>query len=430
MLSHRCLQIVKAMFTEHGVLAGTDLARLRAPLQEPLSALADLERHMNKFMLAAKKLTASGQGKTSYEYFEVFMETVQDFPVVPQSMSTYYAVQPTVDMQTIDSLFLYLKSQHPYMLRTSGASPFSGAVTPAPAPAAAKHQRHKKGKQQKWGPNEAQRTRKHRGSFAGNAQGPHGLSLEALSLQSQVQQLTALLAQSNANVAAAMMDENFGSSSVATGYGVPTVPSAFFGTQARPFYCYVHGYNNSHNSAQCNVMAQDPQYTADMRAAISPATEGNPNVGPPVSRPMMRAFHNPVVCSPCSFPSLAQASAIKRPPPNDENGSARLATRADARYIRGHNRLSRARVDELSMPAQVSTVPVSMHVVPVVSTVPVSMHVVPVVSMPLPEVSCPLPKVKTSKQARTLKKVRFSLPRPQPTLPAIVLPSEGKPASL
>ena len=51
-------------------------------------------------------------------------------------------------------------------------------------------------------------------------QGPHGLSLEALSLQSQVQQLTALLAQSNANVAAAMMGENFGSSSVETGYGI------------------------------------------------------------------------------------------------------------------------------------------------------------------------------------------------------------------
>ncbi len=70
---------------------------------------------MNKFMLAAKKLTASGQGKTSYAYFEAFMETVQGFPVVPQSMSTYYAVQPTVDIQTIDTLFFYLKSQHPYV---------------------------------------------------------------------------------------------------------------------------------------------------------------------------------------------------------------------------------------------------------------------------------------------------------------------------
>jgi hypothetical protein len=33
-------QIVDAMFQEHGVLAGADLGRLRAPLQEPLSALA------------------------------------------------------------------------------------------------------------------------------------------------------------------------------------------------------------------------------------------------------------------------------------------------------------------------------------------------------------------------------------------------------
>jgi hypothetical protein len=71
---------VEATFAEHGVTAGTDLSRLRAPLQEPLSALADLERYVNKFMLSAKKLTAYGQGKTGYEYFEAFLETVQASP--------------------------------------------------------------------------------------------------------------------------------------------------------------------------------------------------------------------------------------------------------------------------------------------------------------------------------------------------------------
>jgi hypothetical protein len=57
-------QIVEAMFTKHGVLAGQDLSRLRAPLQEPLTAVADLERHMDKFLLAsaAKKMTLAGQG--------------------------------------------------------------------------------------------------------------------------------------------------------------------------------------------------------------------------------------------------------------------------------------------------------------------------------------------------------------------------------
>jgi hypothetical protein len=173
-----------------------------------------------------------------------------------------------------------------------------------------------------------------------------------------------------------MMGENFGAVSAATGYGIPTVPSAFFGTQASPFYCFVHGFNTSHNGAQCKVMAQNPLYTADMKAATSSATGGNPNVGPPVSRPM-HASPTPVVCLPCALSSLTQASAIKHPPPNDENVSAGLATRADARTIRGHNRLSRARVDQLSLPARVSTVPVSMHVLPAVS-------------LPLPVVSLPL----------------------------------------
>jgi hypothetical protein len=131
---------------------------------------------------------------------------------------------------------------------------------------------------------------------------------------------------------------------------------------------------------------------------------------------MLREFFNPSVCLPCSLPSLAQANAKKRTLPNDENMSAGLATRATARNIRGHNRLSRARVDELSTPARVSIVPVCMHVEPVesmparVSSVSVSMHDVPVVPMPLPEGSRLLPKVRAPKQARAPKTVSLSLP--------------------
>ena len=385
-------QIVEAMFTEHGVLAGSDLSRLRAPLQEPLSAVADLERHMNKFLLASKKLTVSGQGKTDYEYFELFLETVQGFPIVSECMSTYYAVQPTVQQQNIDTLFPYLKSQHPYMLRTAGASPFSGAVTPAPAPG-----RHRNKKQPKWGPNGAQQSGKHRGNFAGGAQGPHGLSAEANSLQNQVLNLTALLAQANVNVAA-MMGENLGASAAAAGYSVPTVPSAYFGTQRRPFYCFVHGSNTSHNGAQCKVMAQNPLYTADMKAATSPASGGNPNVGPPVPRSMLHVFTPPIVCSPCALSSTTQARANKRSPPDDENVSAGLATRADAPTIRGHNRLSRTRVDELMLPARVLT-----HV-------SVSPPLEPVVSMPLPVPVLSLPKIKAPKQVKAKQQARV-MPR-------------------
>ncbi len=90
-------QIVEAMFTKHGVLAGQDLSRLRAPLQEPLTAVADLERHMDKFLLVAKKLTLAGQDKQPYEYFEAFLATVQAFPVVGSSRLYVYLLCHSAD---------------------------------------------------------------------------------------------------------------------------------------------------------------------------------------------------------------------------------------------------------------------------------------------------------------------------------------------
>jgi hypothetical protein len=66
---------------------------------------------MNKFMLAAKKLMASGQGKTAYEYFEAFLEIVQGFPVVPKvCQHTMPSTLQYVDVQNIDTLFPYIKS--------------------------------------------------------------------------------------------------------------------------------------------------------------------------------------------------------------------------------------------------------------------------------------------------------------------------------
>jgi hypothetical protein len=53
---------------------------LRAPLHEPLQAIADLERHMHLFLLASKKLTNADQRKTPYEYYEKFFRNVQKLP--------------------------------------------------------------------------------------------------------------------------------------------------------------------------------------------------------------------------------------------------------------------------------------------------------------------------------------------------------------
>ncbi len=143
-----------AMFAEHGMTNPQDLAMLWAPLHEPLPALANLERHMNSFLLASKKLTTAGQGKSPYEYFEIFLETLKGFPVVGQCLPAYYAVNTTMATRTLSTLYPYLKSQLEFLLAQSAASPFSGAAIPAQKP---KNKNKKKkgakgGQVPKWGP--------------------------------------------------------------------------------------------------------------------------------------------------------------------------------------------------------------------------------------------------------------------------------------
>ncbi len=60
-------------------LTGPDLQKLRAPLHEPLVAIADLEKHMTSFHLASMKLSETGHGEDAYRYFEWFKETVKGF---------------------------------------------------------------------------------------------------------------------------------------------------------------------------------------------------------------------------------------------------------------------------------------------------------------------------------------------------------------
>jgi hypothetical protein len=82
----------------YGVATGTDLQR--EPLLEPLKALAELEPFMAKFKLNTMKLTASGYGKSPYDYFEAFLTTLQGFPIVATSMSTSTHESPTTPSPT------------------------------------------------------------------------------------------------------------------------------------------------------------------------------------------------------------------------------------------------------------------------------------------------------------------------------------------
>ncbi len=48
-------------------------------------------------------------------------------------------------------------------------------------------------------------------------------------------------------------------------------PQELISKEACKFYCHAHGYQNSHNSGQCKVMANQPQnFNAEMRKARDP----------------------------------------------------------------------------------------------------------------------------------------------------------------
>jgi hypothetical protein len=311
------------MITLYGVATVTDLPRLREPLLEPLKALAELEPFMAKFKLDTLKLTASGYGKSPYDYFEAFLTTLQGFTIVDTSMSTFYAQNPRVADHTIANLFPFLIPQIPFLLAQSNASQFSGAATQRQP-----NQNTKGAKthaRQQWGPKGPTATASHFAGASVQAAVTHNPDSD---IQLENYQLRAMLAATT---------PPYGSSS---GFFPPTPvqhwtpthdPSAFPNnwpsfqgesptafnarpTRPRPYYCWLHGWNTSHNSPQCKKMMASPEYTAQMKAAASPdGNGGNPNVGPPVILPFARC----VPClthAPCQDRRHRFPSPIKGPP--------------------------------------------------------------------------------------------------------------------
>jgi hypothetical protein len=124
------------MFEKHAVLTGPEfLKKLRAPLFELLQAVADLEAHMGKFVLASLKLSATGHGEDPYRYFELFLESIKGFPLISTTLDGFYQRYRTVPQQNITTLFGYLEPMFSHLIEQTGSAPFSGgATTPAPAP--------------------------------------------------------------------------------------------------------------------------------------------------------------------------------------------------------------------------------------------------------------------------------------------------------
>ena len=271
-------QIIDCMFLKHAALAGPDLKKLRAPLFEPLQAVAELEAHMGKFVLASLKLSATGHGEDPYRYFELFLESIKGFPLISSTLDGFYQRHPTVPQQSITTLFGYLEPMVSHLIEQAGSAPFSGGVTtPAPAPKANPNRHPKrgaKGKQKgQWGNwhNAGQAAHLAGGSF--QAQTPPtflGQDREAEFL-AEIERLQTRLTLHDTQHAFLLQQH---------AYAVQNVPSA---VRPRSHYCGCHGWNNDHNSPECRVMANDPTCPAALSIATTHVgTGGNPKIGVPV----------------------------------------------------------------------------------------------------------------------------------------------------
>jgi hypothetical protein len=118
-----------------------------------------------------------------------------------------------------------------------------------------------------------------------------------------------------------------GSSSIGGHFGMPVPPmppaNAYLSStpRPRPYYCWLHGYNNTHDGCNCNVMGANREYTSQMKAATSPnGTSGNLKLGIPVClqrSPSLFFTLRLVFCLPLhhppSFPIPARTQALLVP---------------------------------------------------------------------------------------------------------------------
>ena len=320
MLSPR--DIVDTMRAKYGVATSDDVTKLRDPLSRALTSLSDLTDHMDSFLLASQRLTRTGQGETDYRYFELFLGTVSGFPSVSACMAGYYTAYPAILQQSLATLLPYLENLKDHLTRGDPSSPFSGAAKAAQKLAPRNRQPRSRpnntNKQQQpanapapYRPSTNTSTRTHhRPKWGPNGQ----IALQAQASSSNPDQIEIARLQ-------AVIANMTGGPGQHAYNGMPSDKdpyshvSLLSSARPRPFYCWLHGYNNTHDGVTCNVMRAQPEYTAYQKNATSPdGTGGNPNVGVPVSftRPRSKFFSPlPRACLPC----LTSHVSNSNPPP-------------------------------------------------------------------------------------------------------------------
>ena len=224
-------------------------------------------------------MTRSGQGETPYNYFKLFLETVSGFPSIGMCLTTYYSAHPAIINQSLATLFPHLENMKDYLLKSDPGTPFSGSAQHGGLTRKQRRDRANqpktKGNQLKTNPaNPRTQARTPRWS-------PHGPTLLAATTAptpaptsdyapyvAEIQRLQAML---TAQAHSPCPDAQFG-------MPVPAQPAtAFSASRPREFYCWLHGWNNTHHGSTCKIMGSNTAYTHAMKTATGPEnTGGNP----------------------------------------------------------------------------------------------------------------------------------------------------------
>jgi hypothetical protein len=205
------------------------------------------------------------------------------------SLTPYYAQYPALSQQSLVTLFPYLENLRDHLIRIDPVSPFSGAAkgsTPTAPRTKDGAKRKKKQQGKKWSPKGVINS----ATGSNPAPDPRDAQLSANAAQIEVALMTAAPAYDHHFDMSDPQGHTFLSSSART----------------RVHYCWLHGWNNSHEGNVCSIMTRDNQYTAVMRNAASPNTAigGNPKIGVPVTytRPQFVFSRKSSVCLSSSHP--------------------------------------------------------------------------------------------------------------------------------
>ena len=280
-------QILEAITLQYGTPTQREIDEWQLRLRDPLLVLADLEAHQAIFRKTLRKLPIVYR-PTANQLFQQYLATLGGFPTCAASLSTFYSTNPDVNAHTIANVMPFLVTQLPFLTAAQGTTPhFSGSASnpPAPKPAKAKRDRtRRKQKPVKWNRNAAQgASSSATDPFVGTPLYQHMLGA--------IQHRDALLSGFGGpppQPPAFGQQLVAGANQVSSSSQPPLLPGHRQGQGGwgppREHYCFQHGYNNSHDGPDCNVMADNPNYTDADRAATSHhSSGGNPNVGPPVT---------------------------------------------------------------------------------------------------------------------------------------------------